>query len=1070
MLDSNERFRKMSSLAQIGWWEADFLTGHFVCSEFLADLFGLDNDMISFEDFHKLVCEDYRSEDFTEFRSSIIKDFYERVFPVHSKQGVVWGRARLGGSEINPVTKEKLSSYGSFQLIDDPGRSPDSDFHNVNNLLSHQKSISQSLLRFLEDENVENCVDNILKDILKHYQAERAYIFEFDKEHTYHYCTHEVLSSKDISAEKDNLQYTMVDESPWWCNHILSGQPIILDTINQLPAEAASEYEILARQNIKSLMVVPLTNCDSVWGYMGLDLVKSYHVWSNNDYQWFLSLANIISICLELRKAKDNVIREKQFLYNLFRYMPLGYIHMFVIRDKEGVPCDYRILDANQICLDIFGRFSGNFVGRLASEIYEDPKKKVDFILDILDKGIYKEMDEYVEENEIYSHWIVYSPEKDEVVGLFINLAENVKASRAMDRSEKLFKNVFANIPVGVEIYDKNGTLTDLNNKDMEIFGIVKKSDVLGVNLFSNPNINPELRKRIREEDMVDFSMNYQFKNINGVYYNSQKSTGIDLYTKICKWYDNQGVFNGYVFLNIDNTERFDSLNRIRDFENFFSFISDYAKVGYCKLNLADMKGYAIKQWFKNLGEDENTPLSEIVGVYSKLHPDDRIKALEFICNVINGTEKNFQRDVRVMRNGKDERWNWLSMNMIVTNYDPEQNIIELIGINYDITELKETEAELVIARDEAQAMDRLKSAFVANMSHEIRTPLNAIVGFSNLLVDTDDIEERRKYIKIVQENNDLLLQLISDILDLSKIEAGMFDFTFDNVDANKLCQEIVYSLQIKTSENVNLVFDDNEQECYLRSDKNRLYQVLSNFVNNAIKFTHEGSIHVGYEIKGEHIEFYVSDTGVGIERERQSQIFERFVKLDHFVNGTGLGLSICKSIVEQLGGRIGVDSEPGKGSRFWFTHPYVIPLQNKEDSMTVSQSNEINNMVVRKDNPVVLVAEDTRSNYLLIFSILRKDYTVEWAHDGLEAVQMCKELSPDIILMDIRMPVMDGLEATRKIREFNSTIPILAVTAFAFESDKEKAREAGCSGFITKPISVSLLKEQIKNALNGIL
>lgn len=176
----------------------------------------------------------------------------------------------------------------------------------------------------------------------------------------------------------------------------------------------------------------------------------------------------------------------------------------------------------------------------------------------------------------------------------------------------------------------------------------------MGVNLFSNPNINPELRKRIREEDMVDFSMNYQFKNINGVYYNSQKSTGIDLYTKICKWYDNQGVFNGYVFLNIDNTERFDSLNRIRDFENFFSFISDYAKVGYCKLNLADMKGYAIKQWFKNLGEDENTPLSEIVGVYSKLHPDDRIKALEFICNVINGTEKNFQRDVRVMRNGKE--------------------------------------------------------------------------------------------------------------------------------------------------------------------------------------------------------------------------------------------------------------------------------------------------------------------------------------------------------------------------------------------------------------------------------
>ena len=560
----------------------------------------------------------------------------------------------------------------------------------------------------------------------------------------------------------------------------------------------------------------------------------------------------------------------------------------------------------------------------MASEKHPDYLQKLNFLEEILDSNSYREKDEYFPRTERYTHWVIYSPGKDEIVGLFLDSTGSVQANRALDRSEKLFQNIFANIPAGVEIYDKDGYLIDLNNKDLEIFGVVNKSDVIGVNFFDNPNVPQNIRDRVRNEDLVDFRLNYSFEQAEG-YYETNRSNAIELYSKVSKLYDNEGNFSGYILISIDNTERIDAMNRIRDFENFFLMISDYAKVGYAKLNLLNRKGYAIKQWYKNLGEEEDTLLDEVVGVYTQMHPEDRKRFLDFYDEVRDGKRRHFQGEMRIRRPGTKNEWNWVSSNVMVTNYKPEENEIEIIGINYDITELKETEAELIQARDKAEMMDRLKSAFLANMSHEIRTPLNAIVGFSDLLVETEELSERQEYIKIVRENNDLLLQLISDILDLSKIEAGTFEFTNGDVDVNLLCEDIVRSMGMKAKEEVELVLDNHLPVCHVISDRNRIHQVISNFVNNAMKFTSEGSIHVGYKLKDGELEFYVEDTGIGIEKEQLPHIFERFVKLNSFVHGTGLGLSICQSIVEQLGGRIDVDSEKGKGSRFWFTIPGVI-------------------------------------------------------------------------------------------------------------------------------------------------
>ena len=927
MQTDNERYKKMASLAQIGWWEVDLTAGYYLCSDYLSDLLGLDGDTISTLDFLNLIREDYRKQIAQEFRanSSIHKDFYEQTFPIHSKYGEVWLHTRLAFREKGTGVDGGDKSFGIIQRVEAPKEEDQRDaLRRVNDLLCRQNFVSQSLLRFLRDEAVESCIADILRDILNLYNGKgRVYIFEYDEIYAHHSCIYEVVS-EGVSAEIDNLQDMPASESKWWSEQILSGKPIILNTLEQLLEEAPDEYQILVVQGIKSLMVTPLMTGDRVWGYMGIDLVETYHDWSNEDFQWFSSLGNIINICIELRKTKDKVIREQTFLNNLFHFMPMGYIRMSIIRDENNKPCDYRVTDANEVSSTFFGLPLESYIGSLASEKHPDYLQKLNFLEEILDSNSYREKDEYFPRTERYTHWVIYSPGKDEIVGLFLDSTGSVQANRALDRSEKLFQNIFANIPAGVEIYDKDGYLIDLNNKDLEIFGVVNKSDVIGVNFFDNPNVPQGIRDRVRNEDLVDFRLNYSFEQAEG-YYETNRSNAIELYSKVSKLYDNEGNFSGYILISIDNTERIDAMNRIRDFENFFLMISDYAKVGYAKLNLLNRKGYAIKQWYKNLGEEEDTLLDEVVGVYTHMHPEDRKRFLDFYDEVRDGKRRHFQGEMRIRRPGTKNEWNWVSSNVMVTNYKPEENEIEIIGINYDITELKETEAELIQARDKAEMMDRLKSAFLANMSHEIRTPLNAIVGFSDLLVETEELSERQEYIKIVRENNDLLLQLISDILDLSKIEAGTFEFTNGDVDVNLLCEDIVRSMGMKAKEEVELVLDNHLPVCHVISDRNRIHQVISNFVNNAMKFTSEGSIHVGYKLKDGELEFYVEDTGIGIEKEQLPHIFERFVKLNSFVHGTGLGLSICQSIVEQLGGRIGVDSEKGKGSRFWFTIPGVI-------------------------------------------------------------------------------------------------------------------------------------------------
>ena len=386
-----------------------------------------------------------------------------------------------------------------------------------------------------------------------------------------------------------------------------------------------------------------------------------------------------------------------------------------------------------------------------------------------------------------------------------------------------------------------------------------------------------------------------------------------------------------------------------------------------------------------------------------------------------------------------------------------------IIGISWDITNFQNIEQELIKARIKAEQSDRLKTAFLANMSHEIRTPLNAIVGFSNLLPSAETLEEEKLYSSIINQNSEILLQLINDILDLSKIEAGTLEYVRQPMNLGEICRNIYQIHKDRVQEGVTLILDNQDEDLIIEEDRNRIAQVITNFLTNAGKFTLSGEIRFGFKVNNQCIRFYVKDTGIGIAPDKVGHIFDRFVKLNSFAQGTGLGLAICRMIIEKIGGEIGVTSEIGKGSTFYFTIPYK---ESSDDRIAFSEASEtkyISHTIKRMQKiKKILVAEDVDSNFVLIKNMIGKDYTLLWAKDGFEAVEMYKQFQPDLILMDIKMPRMGGLEATRIIRSYSKEIPVIALTAYAFEADKEQALEAGCNDFVTKPVSKAALEEAL--------
>lgn len=905
----------------MGWWEADFSQKQYVCSDFLRELLNLGEDgVISFVDFRKLIREDYRLRTVNEFRFGKTQNIYDQIYPIEVEGKVVWIRVKLCSKEVDP--EGNMKTYGFMECLDLPENvdTEETAMVRVNNLFAQQNSISRSLLSLLRSGDVSGVINKILGDIIQHYPEGCTYIIEYDWKDRTQICRYEAGNYKSFK-KKSYMEKFPMSNIPWWTKQLAGkASPIILTSLDELPEEASEEKRRLTEQGVKSLIVIPMFSKNGVSGYAGIDILDKSHVWKNEDYQWFASMVNIISICIELRKSEEKAQEEKKFLSDLFKHMPVGYVRMKLYYTEDGHVKDYYFMDSNAMAQLLYSTRGNSWIGKYASEVDSHFLERLPDLERVMQNGGARNVNYYLEDKNRYFHAVMYSPCADEVVLMFSDMTDTFSAHEALDRSERLLRNIYQNIPVGIELYDKDGYLVDLNDRNLEMFGVAKKEDVLGINMFENHLIPEKMREKMRKREDVSFSLIYDFSKLKGLY-TSKKSGSLNLLTKVTTLYDAQNNLINYLLISLDRTEATEAYNQIQEFKNFFTLVGDYAQVGYAHFNALTYEGYGLDSWYENVGEEIGTPLSQIIGVYSHFHPEDRDLMLAFFSDVIAGKRTHLRNDMRIRR--ADGHYTWTRVNVLVRNYSPQEGMIEMICINYDITELKETEAKLIMAKDKAEESDRLKSAFLANMSHEIRTPLNAIVGFSNLLAYAQEEGERAQYIGIVEENNELLLQLISDILDLSKIEAGTFDFVYDRVDVRQLCEDIVTSLRVKVPSGVDLCIVPNLPECWVNSDKNRLRQVISNFVNNAFKFTPSGRITVGYMLRDGEVEISVTDTGVGIEKGKQKQIFDRFVKLNSFAHGTGLGLSICKSIVEQIGGHIGVNSEFGNGSRFWFTHPF---------------------------------------------------------------------------------------------------------------------------------------------------
>ena len=502
---------------------------------------------------------------------------------------------------------------------------------------------------------------------------------------------------------------------------------------------------------------------------------------------------------------------------------------------------------------------------------------------------------------------------------------------------------------------------------------------------------------------------------------------------------------------DVEETEKFLKDNAMRlslmlEAGNVFPW---YADLERRRVEIGDelFETYGVKK------DDFKDDFFDITTVLSRIHPDDRGIFDVVYKNLLEGKQHKIGIEIRLDLLNSGE-YRWVDLKGIVQVFDEQGRASKVVGFATDIQKRRDDEQALIEAKRRAEESDRLKSAFLANVSHEIRTPLNAIVGFSEIIANTESQGERESYLDIVKANSNLLLHLINDILDLSRIESGKMEFVDENVQMDELCEELRQIHQMRIKNEVQVVFEKPGSSLMFIADSHRLRQLYSNLISNAIKYTEKGTITLGYELKGDFMEGYVRDTGSGIPAEKVNNVFGRFEKLDILKQGFGLGLSICKSILDRMGGKIWVESELGVGSCFHFAIPY---------KGTRSMTSE-------PDKALILVAEDMDCNFELVKAMLEDQYAVLRANDGIDVVTKFEANKPDLILMDVRMPGLDGLTAAGIIRELNPNVPIIATTAFAFETDRNMALAAGCTEYMPKPLEAEKLKTIIERCLENKL
>lgn len=655
-----------------------------------------------------------------------------------------------------------------------------------------------------------------------------------------------------------------------------------------------------------------------------------------------------------------------------------------------------------------------------------------------------------------------------------INREKNLE--KDSEKANRKFFFVFDHLPVSCAMFDKEGLLQEANDTYLENMGLNDRSLVLNqLNIFDNPCVNASYKALMRKGEPISDEVKYDFDLLNKEHYKT-RHRGVAYFRFIVNYLRNkEGEIQSIVIIWINNTLIHKTIRQNNNFQKMVQYSSSVSNVGFCSLNLLNKSDdeFMTYAFSRNLGEHRGGDLRYILSHFNQVNKKDAAEMIAYQDCALKEPLPSFEKDINVLIDGESR---WIKMHIGQQVFDPEHGIILLGLVNIDITEQKKIQEELRVEKEKAESSDKLKSAFLANMSHEIRTPLNAIVGFSDLLAIAEDEDEKNSYKAIIQKNNELLLQLISDILDLAKIEANMLEFTYSEFNVNELIEEIKMLSEFRCQEknpNIQVVAEQSLEICYIYSERVRLSQVINNFVSNAMKFTTEGAITIGYREQEGGLYFFCRDTGIGIKKDKVNKVFDRFVKLNDNQQGTGLGLSICQSIVEKLNGRIGVESKYGKGSTFWFFIPVEI-IRNKDNGLEVLQKEYQSQMTKetslsihrqkfeeqKKENistvdikNCILIADANEQNYAFCEKTLKKDYEVIRAKDGEEVVALFLEKKPAAILMEIDLPKHDGFESTAAIRASGATLPIIGMYTDLSKKDKHRIYSSGITTHLQRPI-----------------
>jgi signal transduction histidine kinase/PAS domain-containing protein len=490
----------------------------------------------------------------------------------------------------------------------------------------------------------------------------------------------------------------------------------------------------------------------------------------------------------------------------------------------------------------------------------------------------------------------------------------------SLKQTNEKFLCFFNNVTVGCAICSNDGYLVEVNDAYLEYMGISSRDDIVRLNIFSNPCISGEFKHMMRTGIPVYGEVKYDYKRLNREYVKTKRRDVRYFYFIVNYLRNASGGVENILIIWMENTLVHGMLEENAIFRDMISAASSFSRIGFFSVNLMTSDRRVTKEYLHNLGMAPNTNPQTIAATVMQLYPEDSREVLEYVSKCRVQRMDPFEGEYKVTVDGESK---WTKLYLFQYTFKPEENEIMLLSVNMDITTQKAAEERLREAKESAESSDRLKSAFLDNMSHEIRTPLNAIIGFSHLLTQSEDPEEKEMFKQVIEQNSEQLLQLVGDILELSRLESGDQSFRWEEVDVNGLMEDMYQQYMLKNKNpDVTLVYQPREHECLMTTAPARIRQILGQLLSNALKFTSDGVVEMGFEMRGDKVYFFVSDTGCGVPEEQRDEIFQRFVKLNSFKPGTGLGLPICGRLVAALGGEIGVKPNREQGSIFWFILP----------------------------------------------------------------------------------------------------------------------------------------------------